>query len=121
VAAFRATLEETVRADLLLHVIDGASPVREREIEDVNRVLAEIGAQTVPQIAAWNKIDLSGLEPGLERDEYGKIARVFVSALTGAGSAGLRLAIAEAAQPHKRAAPGPRTSSRIERLTHSCL
>ncbi|MBM3385398.1 MAG: GTPase HflX [Betaproteobacteria bacterium] len=103
VAAFRATLEETVRADLLLHVIDGASPVREREIEDVNRVLAEIGAQTVPQIAAWNKIDLSGLEPGLERDEYGKISRVFVSALTGAGSAGLRLAIAEAAQPHKRA------------------
>ncbi|MBM3353852.1 MAG: GTPase HflX [Betaproteobacteria bacterium] len=103
VAAFRATLEETVRADLLLHVIDGASPVREREIEDVNRVLAEIGAQTVPQIAAWNKIDLSGLEPGLERDEYGKISRVFVSARTGAGSAGLRLAIAEAAQPHKRA------------------
>jgi GTP-binding protein HflX len=103
VAAFRATLEETVRADLLLHVIDSASPVREREAGDVNRVLAEIGAESVPQVAAWNKIDLSGLEPGVERDEYGRISRVFVSARTGAGIAGLRAAIAEAAQPRKRA------------------
>ncbi len=103
VAAFRATLEETVRADLLLHVVDSASPVREREAEDVDRVLAEIGAEAVPQVAAWNKIDASGLEPGVERDEYGRISRVFVSARTGAGIAGLRVAIAEAAQPHKRA------------------
>jgi len=103
VAAFRATLEETVRADLLLHVIDSASPVREREAGDVNRVLAEIGADAVPQLAAWNKIDASGLEPGVERDEYGRISRVFVSARTGAGIAGLRAAIAEAAQPDKRA------------------
>jgi len=103
VAAFRATLEETVRADLLLHVIDSASPVRAREAGDVNRVLAEIGAEALPQLAAWNKIDASGLEPGLERDEYGRISRVFVSARTGAGIAGLRLAIAEAAQPRKRA------------------
>ena len=103
VAAFRATLEETVRADLLLHVIDSASPVREREAGDVNRVLAEIGAEAVPQLAAWNKIDASGLEPGVERDEYGRISRVFVSARTGAGIAGLRAAIAEAAQSHQRA------------------
>ena len=102
VAAFRATLEETVRADLLLHVIDSASPVRKREAEDVNRVLAEIGADAVPQVAAWNKIDASGLEAGVERDEYGKICRVFVSARTGAGIVGLRLAIAERAQPRKR-------------------
>ena len=102
VAAFRATLEETVRADLLLHVIDSASPVRKREAEDVNRVLAEIGADAVPQVAAWNKIDASGLEAGVERDEYGKIYRVFVSARTGAGIVGLRLAIAERAQPRKR-------------------
>ena len=102
VAAFRATLEETVRADLLLHVIDSASPVRKREAEDVNRVLAEIGADAVPQVAAWNKIDASGLEAGVERDEYGKICRVFVSARTGAGIVGLRLAIAEGAQPRKR-------------------
>ena len=102
VAAFRATLEETVRADLLLHVIDSASPVRKRAAEDVNRVLAEIGADAVPQVAAWNKIDASGLEAGVERDEYGNICRVFVSARTGAGIVGLRLAIAEGAQSRKR-------------------
>ena len=103
VAAFRATLEETVRADLLLHVIDSASEMRSREVEDVNRVLAEIGAEAVPQVATWNKIDLAGLEPRVERDEYGRISRVFVSARTGAGIAGLRAAIAEAAQRHGRA------------------
>jgi GTPase len=99
VAAFRATLEETVRADLLLHVVDSASPARAREAEDVNKVLAEIGADAIPQIAVWNKTDVSGLAQAVERDEYGRISRVFVSARTGAGLAGLRGAIAEAAQP----------------------
>jgi GTP-binding protein HflX len=106
VAAFRATLEETVRADLLLHVVDSASPARAREAEDVNKVLAEIHAQAIPQIAVWNKVDIAaemrGLAPGVERDEYGRISRVFVSARTGAGLAGLRGAIAEAAQLRKR-------------------
>ncbi|MBC7803658.1 MAG: GTPase HflX [Candidatus Parcubacteria bacterium] len=102
VAAFRATLEETVRADLLLHVVDSASPTRLREAEDVNKVLAEIGAQAIPQLAVWNKIDAAkGLEPAVERDEYGRISRVFVSARTGAGIAGLRSAIAEAALPRE--------------------
>jgi len=98
VAAFRATLEETVHADLLLQVVDGASPGRERQIDEVNKVLAEIGADSVPQILVWNKIDLTGLAPGVERDEYGKIRRVCVSARTGAGLAGLRDAIAEIAR-----------------------
>ena len=98
VAAFRATLEETVRADLLLHVVDAASPAREQQIEDVNKVLAEIGAQGVPQVMVWNKIDLAHLEPGVERDEYDKIRRVRASARTGAGLDGLRAAITEAAQ-----------------------
>ena len=101
VAAFRATLEETVRADLLLHVVDSASPAREREAEDVNKVLAEIHAEAIPQLAVWNKIDIAGqqgLPPAVERDEYGRISRVLVSARTGAGLAGLRGAIAEAAQ-----------------------
>ncbi|MGH8765308.1 MAG: GTPase HflX, partial [Burkholderiales bacterium] len=98
VAAFRATLEETVHADLLLHVVDSASPARAREAEDVNKVLAEIQAQDIPQLAVWNKVDVSGLEPGAERDEYGRISRVFVSARTGDGIAGLRSAIAEAAR-----------------------
>jgi GTP-binding protein HflX len=110
VAAFRATLEETVRADLLLHVVDSASPTRAREAEDVNKVLAEIKADAIPQLAVWNKIDVSGLAPEVERDEYGRICRVLVSARTGAGLPGLRAAIAEAARPQTRAAkelPGP--------------
>ncbi len=111
VAAFRATLEETVRADLLLHVVDSASPGRAREAEDVNKVLAEIGADAVPQLAVWNKTDIAGsmrgLEPAVERDEYGRICRVLVSARTGAGLAGLRGAIAEAAGPQRRPAGSP--------------
>jgi len=103
VAAFRATLDETVRADLLLHVVDSASPARSREAEDVNKVLAEIHADGIPQVSVWNKIDVSGLEPAVERDEYGRISRVLVSARSGAGLAGLRGAIAEAAQPGKAA------------------
>jgi GTP-binding protein HflX len=113
VAAFRATLEETVRADLLLHVVDSSSPGRAREAEDVNKVLAEIGAEAIPQIAVWNKIDVAGetgaLEPAVERDEYGRICRVLVSARTGVGLAGLRGAIAEAAASRQRqpGAPDP--------------
>lgn len=85
VAAFRATLEETIHADLLLHVVDAANPMRKEQIEQVNLVLKEIGAENVPQLLVWNKIDLAGLEPGMEKDEYGRISRVFVSAGTGAG------------------------------------
>jgi len=94
VEAFRATLEETIHADLLLHVVDAASPVRMEQIEEVNLVLKEIGADHVPQILVWNKIDAAGLEPAVEHDEYGKIQRVFVSAKSGAGLDLLREAIA---------------------------
>ncbi|ATQ76076.1 GTPase HflX [Massilia violaceinigra] len=98
VAAFRATLEETIHADLLLHVVDGASPVRMEQIEQVNLVLKEIGADHIPQILVWNKIDAAGLEPAVERDEAGNIARVFISAHTGAGLDMLRDAVVEAAK-----------------------
>ena len=98
VAAFRATLEETIHADLLLHVVDSASPTRMEQVEQVNEVLREIGADHVPQILVWNKIDAAGLEPGVELDEYGKISRVFISAHSGAGLDLLRSAIAEAAK-----------------------
>ena len=102
VAAFRATLEETVHADLLLHVVDAASPSREAQAADVDKVLAEIPAGDAPQLLVWNKIDLvgrgNGLSPGVERDQYGRICRVFVSARTGAGLDGLRAAIAEFAR-----------------------
>ncbi len=103
VAAFRATLEETVRADLLLHVVDGASPARAREAGDVDKVLAELDAADIPQLSVWNKIDLTALQPAVERDEYGRISRILVSARSGAGLAGLRGAIAEAAQLRKPA------------------
>ena len=107
VAAFRATLEETVHADLLLHVVDSAAPARAQQAAEVDKVLEEIGAGGVPQLLVWNKADLSGLAPGAERDEYGRIRRVFVSARTGAGLAELRGAIAEAAQTRPARTPSP--------------
>jgi GTP-binding protein HflX len=107
VAAFRATLEETVHADLLLHVVDAASPSRGQQAADVDKVLAEIPAGAAPQLLAWNKIDLAGLEPGIERDQYGRISRVFVSARTAAGLDGLRAAIAEFARERAAARAAP--------------
>lgn len=101
VAAFRATLEETIHADLLLHVVDSSSSVRDAQIAEVDRVLGEIGAAQIAQILVWNKIDLKpggrGLESGVDRDEYGKISRVRLSARTGDGLEGLRQALTEAA------------------------
>lgn len=98
VAAFRATLEETIHADLLLHVVDASSPVRLDQIQQVNQVLKEIGADHIPQLLIWNKIDLASLEPGLEMGECDKINRVLLSARTGAGVDLLRYAIAEHAK-----------------------
>lgn len=103
VDAFGATLEEAVQADLLLHIIDVSSETRDDQINEVNKVLAEIGAAEVPQIMVLNKIDRAGLEPGLERDEYGKIAKVWVSAQTGAGMELVRQALAEHQQRLKEA------------------
>jgi len=98
VAAFRATLEETVHADLLLHVVDASSSVRDEQAAAVDKVLAEIPAGDAPRLLVWNKIDAAGLEPRVERDQYGRISRVFVSARTGAGLELLRQAIAEFAK-----------------------
>jgi len=112
VAAFRATLEETVRADLLLHVVDASSPAREAQAVEVGKVLAEIHAAEIPQVVVCNKIDLVQREAGAERDQYGRISRVFVSARTGAGLQELRAAIAEFAR-QRAAARGaaPQTQS----------
>ncbi|HMV53825.1 MAG TPA: GTPase HflX [Rhodocyclaceae bacterium] len=95
VEAFHATLEETAQADLLLHVVDASSEDRDHQIEAVNLVLAEIGADSVPQIVVWNKIDATHGAPGVDRDAYGRISRVRVSARTGAGLDLLRLALFE--------------------------
>lgn len=85
VEAFGATLEESVQADLLLHIVDAASTNRDEQIEQVNKVLAEIGANEVPQILVLNQIDRIGMDAGLERDEYGRICKVRISAKTGEG------------------------------------
>ncbi|MEW6132391.1 MAG: GTPase HflX [Pseudomonadota bacterium] len=95
IAAFRATLEATAEADLLLHVVDGASSGRERQMHEVDKVLKEIGAGEVPQLLVYNKIDMTAAAPGAEKGEYGKIRAVRVSARTGAGLEDLRYALAE--------------------------
>jgi GTP-binding protein HflX len=99
VAAFRATLEESVQADLLLHVVDCASPRRDEQIDAVNSVLEEIGAAEVPQIVVWNQIDrVPGMEPEVLRDPYGKILNIKASAATGAGVDLIRQALLETAE-----------------------
>jgi GTP-binding protein HflX len=114
VAAFRATLEEAIHADLLLHVVDAASDARDTQVEEVDKVLAEIGAASIPRVLVWNKIDRNGLEPGVDRDEYDRILRVRLSAKTGGGVDGLRRALIEAAASKKSPAipPKPMDSQR---------
>lgn len=102
IEAFGATLEESVQADLLLHVVDVASPNREAQIEQVNRVLSEIGADEVPQILVLNQIDKLDMPAGIERDEYGNIAKVRISAVTGAGLDDLKQALKEYQSTLKR-------------------
>jgi GTP-binding protein HflX len=95
VEAFKSTLEETVEADLLLHVVDAAAPAREAQIEEVQRVLDEIGAGEVPQLMVYNKIDLLDRAPEVVEGPHVTIPRVFASAATGKGIDGLREAIAQ--------------------------
>jgi GTP-binding protein HflX len=96
VAAFRSTLEETIRADLLLHVVDANNANRDDQVAEVNKVLAEIGAADIPQVLVFNKIDLLDVPPSVQRDDYGRITRLFLSAKSGAGLDGLRIAMMEA-------------------------
>ena len=86
ISAFRSTLQEAAEADLLLHVVDAASPRRDETVEEVNGVLQEIGAGDVPRIEVFNKIDLlEDAEPRLELDAEGLARRVWLSARSGAG------------------------------------
>jgi GTP-binding protein HflX len=95
VAAFRATLEAVSESDLLVHVIDASSPEREEKVEQVNGVLAEIGAAEVPRIEVYNKIDLiPDFKPTSQRDQAGRVRQVWVSAATGEGMKLLTEAIA---------------------------
>ena len=120
VEAFRATLQEAAEADLLLHVIDASSEQRDEQVAEVERVLAEIGAESVPQMLVYNKCDRldPGLRPRAEADWIEvhpglRRRRVFTSALTGQGLDPLRAAIAEAAFA-ARGAPLPNELSTLE-------
>jgi len=95
VEAFRATLEEAQLADLLLHVVDASAADREDTSFEVEKVLAEIGAEKVRRLAVYNKIDLLGAEPRIDCGADGKPLRVWVSASSGAGLELLRDAIGE--------------------------
>ena len=96
VEAFRATLEETRQADLLLHLIDAHDPERLDNIKEVHAVLKEIDANDVPTLQIYNKIDLlAEVEPKIQRDDDGQPERVWVSAKSGAGLELIEQAITE--------------------------
>jgi GTP-binding protein HflX len=95
VDAFKATLEETLNANLLLHVIDAASAEREDNMFQVQEVLAEIGADEIPQLQVFNKLDLLEQSPRIDRNADGVPERVWLSAATGAGVELLVQAVAE--------------------------
>jgi GTPase len=91
VDAFKATLEETIEADYLLHVVDASNPAHLEQMNDVRAVLAEIGAGDLPEIVTYNKIDRrTGVEGGVFSKAADELPTVHVSALTGAGIEALR-------------------------------
>ncbi|MFM8796096.1 MAG: GTPase HflX [Betaproteobacteria bacterium] len=121
VEAFEATLLEAADADLLLHVVDAANPQATEQIHEVQRVLCEIGADAVPQLMVFNKID--ALPPSqqprllvdhIEREGGERSTRVFVSAVSGQGLDELRAQIAQAAAAHTRSDPRAMPDPRFE-------
>ncbi len=101
IAAFRSTLQEARDAELLLHVVDASDPFRAERIEQVREVLRGIGAGDVPELRVFNKIDLVEESPRVLKDANGVPAQVWTSAVTGAGLAELRDAIAQAVRPNQ--------------------
>lgn len=106
VEAFQATLQEAAEADLLLHVVDASSPNWQEQVNEVQRVLHEIGAGDIPQLVVFNKID--SLEPNqrprtrtdmFEVEPQRSVPRIYVSAMQGEGLDDLRRCIAQAASP----------------------
>jgi len=96
VEAFKATLQETAEADLLLHIVDCADENRLNNIEQVENVLEEIGSDDIPRLEVFNKIDLlDNFKPAIERDDEGRPIRVWVSAYSGEGTSLILGAITE--------------------------
>jgi GTPase len=101
VAAFRSTLQEARDADLLLHVVDASDPLRDERMEQVGEVLRGIGAGDIRTLVVFNKIDSSGDEPRIVTAADGIAAQAWVSAVSGAGLAGLRESLARAVSPNR--------------------
>ena len=95
VAAFQSTLTEAREATLLLHVIDASDPRREEHVTQVNGVLAEIGADQIPQVLVYNKIDRLEVAPRVDRDADGRATAVWISAAERTGLDLLEITIAE--------------------------
>ena len=95
VEAFRATLEEAANADFLLHLIDAADEERQENYHQVQEVLQEIGADNIQTLEVYNKIDLLGMQPKIERDGEGKPIRVWLSAQANQGLELLKQALTE--------------------------
>jgi GTP-binding protein HflX len=95
IAAFKSTLEETRDARLLLHVIDCADPAHLERIGQVEEVLKEVGANSLPVIHVYNKADILGVAPRIDRADTGMPMRVWLSAMTGEGVGLLLAAIAD--------------------------
>jgi len=110
VAAFRATLEETAEADLLLHVVDASAADRDEQIAAVNKVLEEIGAGDLEQLMVFNKVDLTAAPSGIKTDAYGRIVGLALSAQTGAGVAELRQFLKDRARQEARDCAGSAAS-----------
>lgn len=110
VESFRATLEEAASADLLLHVVDCADDERRRNIEQVQYVLEEIGAEELPQLLVYNKTDLLGQPARIDRNDSGVPVAVWMSAQTGDGAELLLQAVSERLSEnvvHKRVTLAP--------------
>ena len=120
VEAFRATLDETVRADLLLHVVDAGSFDREQQMHEVDKVLAEIGADQSPQLIVINKIDqvpqLAERGPYLKYDKEGRPAVIYISAKEGVGLDLLRSTLADLAKNTARMKPSEDVVSSVAQL-----
>ena len=95
IEAFKSTLEEATDSDLLLHVVDISNNNKNEQIFEVEKILKEIKAHEIPQVLILNQIDKINLNAGYDRDEYGKIVRIQLSALSGNGIEFLKQAIVE--------------------------
>ncbi|OOY87390.1 ribosome rescue GTPase HflX, partial [Solemya velum gill symbiont] len=86
IAAFKSTLQETIDASLLLHVVDASNPQYQIQVAEVDDVLQQINAETIPQLIVMNKIDrMEEVEPRIERDDEGRPIKVWLSAVSGEG------------------------------------